>query len=110
MINGRPSREPTSDERSAALEREHTERMNRTRQVRLEYIKVRETAASVRETWHRLLDEREGTGDHELRRAALNILEDAERAEAAQRASEALYRTLFESIDEAFCIIEVLFD
>ncbi len=32
------------------------------------------------------------------------------RAEAALRASEEKYRTLFASIDESFCIIEVLFD
>lgn len=32
------------------------------------------------------------------------------RAEAALRTSEAEYRTLFESMDEGFCIIEVLFD
>ncbi len=32
------------------------------------------------------------------------------RAETALRESEARYRTLFESIDEGFCIIEVLFD
>ncbi|MGI4738015.1 MAG: PAS domain S-box protein [Janthinobacterium lividum] len=32
------------------------------------------------------------------------------RAEAALRASEAKYRTLFETIDEGFCLIEVLFD
>ncbi|WP_190753497.1 MULTISPECIES: hybrid sensor histidine kinase/response regulator [Cyanophyceae] len=32
------------------------------------------------------------------------------RAEAALRESEAKYRTVFESIDEGFCIIEVLFD
>jgi PAS domain-containing protein len=32
------------------------------------------------------------------------------RAEAALRESEAHYRTLFESIDEGFCTIEVLFD
>jgi len=32
------------------------------------------------------------------------------RAEAAQRASEAQYRTLFSSIDEGFCIIEMIFD
>ena len=32
------------------------------------------------------------------------------RAEAALRESEARYRTLFESLDEGFCIIEVLFD
>jgi signal transduction histidine kinase/CheY-like chemotaxis protein len=31
-------------------------------------------------------------------------------AEAAMRASEEKYRTLFNSIDEGFCIIEVLFD
>lgn len=32
------------------------------------------------------------------------------RAEAALRASEAKYRLLFDSIDEGFCVIEVLFD
>ena len=33
-----------------------------------------------------------------------------ERAEAARRESEARYRTLFESIDEGFCVVEMLFD
>ncbi|MDB4882553.1 MAG: luxQ 3, partial [Gemmatimonadetes bacterium] len=32
------------------------------------------------------------------------------RAEAALRESETRYRTLFESLDEGFCVIEVLFD
>ncbi|HKP14885.1 MAG TPA: ATP-binding protein [Gemmatimonadaceae bacterium] len=32
------------------------------------------------------------------------------RAEAALRESEARYRTLFESLDEGFCIVEMLFD
>ncbi|TPE51642.1 PAS domain S-box protein [Amaricoccus solimangrovi] len=32
------------------------------------------------------------------------------RAEVARRASEERYRTLFESIDQGFCVIEVLFD
>lgn len=32
------------------------------------------------------------------------------RAESAMHASETRYRTLFESIDEGFCIVEVLFD
>jgi PAS domain S-box-containing protein len=33
-----------------------------------------------------------------------------QRAEAALRASEKKYRTLFEAMDEGFCIVEVLFD
>jgi len=35
---------------------------------------------------------------------------ERERAEAARRESEERYRTLFNAIDEGFCIIEVLFD
>lgn len=35
---------------------------------------------------------------------------DRQQSEAALRQSEVRYRTLFESIDEGFCIIEVLFD
>jgi PAS domain S-box-containing protein len=49
----------------------------------------------------------------DARRAALNVMEDAVQSrQAAQalnvelRASEKRYRTLFESIDEGFCIIE----
>jgi PAS domain-containing protein len=38
--------------------------------------------------------------------AALRVSE----TEARLRASEARYRTLFESIDEGFCVIEVLFE
>jgi PAS domain S-box-containing protein len=35
---------------------------------------------------------------------------DRKQAEAALRESEARYRTLFDSIDEGFCIIEMIFD
>jgi PAS domain S-box-containing protein len=59
--------------------------------------------------------------DHELehsrRAAALNLMEDAVQSRRAMekinvelRASEAKYRTLFTSIDEGFCLIEMLFD
>ena len=44
------------------------------------------------------------------RKAALNIMEDAILSQAALRKSEYKYRTLFESIDAGFCIIEVVFD
>lgn len=43
--------------------------------------------------------------------AGMNIDIDAsKRAEAAVRDSEERYRTLFESIDEGFCIIEMIYD
>lgn len=37
-------------------------------------------------------------------------IDDRKQSEAALRESEERYRTLFESIDEGFCIIQVLFD
>lgn len=40
---------------------------------------------------------------------AVHIIQ-RKRAEAALRDSEARYRTLFSSIDEGFCVIELLFD
>lgn len=55
--------------------------------------------------------------EHSRRAAALNLMEDAvqsrramEKINAELRASEAKYRTLFTSIDEGFCLIEMLFD
>lgn len=51
------------------------------------------------------------------RLAALNLLEDAvlsrqavENLNAVLRESEARYRTLFDSMDQGYCVIEVLFD
>jgi PAS domain S-box-containing protein len=67
-------------------------------------VTVFETTAQVRargaREWERerLLAESEAARD------------TAERAAAAAAASEARYRTLFDSIDEGFCVIEVIFD
>ncbi len=50
-----------------------------------------------------------GMGDHQ----GENVRNDAmalERVEDALAQSEAKYRSLFESIDEGFCVIEMLFD
>jgi PAS domain S-box-containing protein len=41
---------------------------------------------------------------------AVQDINQRKRAEQALRQSEARYRTLYESIDEGFCVIEVLFD
>ncbi len=38
------------------------------------------------------------------------VEDERKQAEAAQREGEERYRTLFESIDEGFCVVEVLFD
>ena len=45
-----------------------------------------------------------------LLREAEAARDTAERAAAAAAASEARYRTLFDSIDEGFCVIEMIFD
>lgn len=83
------------------------------------------TRFEVEKTWQELIAAREGLfGERKMRQAALNLLEDTEmarraeaqeavsrlRAEARGRESESRYRTLFERMDEAFCIIQVLFD
>jgi PAS domain S-box-containing protein len=47
---------------------------------------------------------------HEAALIAGEIGTDAQRAEEAMRQSELRYRTLFESVDEGFCILEVIFE
>lgn len=89
---------------------------------------LRRCAADLRaEVWNRTEGERKAKDANMQLRirvaaqsksqvAALNLMEDAviaranaEASEQALRRSEEKYRTLFDSIDEGFCIIEVLF-
>jgi len=44
------------------------------------------------------------------RRAALNLMEDAILSKEALAKSEEKYRTLFENMDEGFCIIQMMYD
>src|SRR3569832_1971427 len=46
----------------------------------------------------------------ERRQSLLNDTADRNRTEEALRRSEERYRTLFDSIDEGFCVIEMIFD
>jgi PAS domain S-box-containing protein len=96
-------------------------------QLRQQTLRLRASVAEARDENARLTRElaeaREGScADREARRAALNLMEDAVqaresaqrenaerlRAERERRASEEKYRTLFESIDEGFFILEKL--
>ncbi|MGV3664122.1 MAG: ATP-binding protein [Prosthecobacter sp.] len=110
---------PDGRVRTARLERLEVERQGM--EARAQAVKSKE---SLLATWQRMVETRDGVfADRDTRRAALNLLEDAEHARRAEQrasqerqraegevlASETKYRRLFESIDEGFCIIEVLF-
>lgn len=69
---------------------------------------LREENARLRESrgelWGSSVD------SEQAQRAALNLMEDAVAAETGWRASEEKYRTLFESIDEGICLLELICD
>lgn len=46
----------------------------------------------------------------QARRAALNLMEDAIASKEALRKSEEKYRTLFDSMDEGYCIIQMMYN
>jgi PAS domain S-box-containing protein len=48
--------------------------------------------------------------DGEKLRVAISDITERQKAEDAQKQSEENYRTLFNSMDEGFCVIEVIFD
>lgn len=85
------------------------------RMLRTEVENLRHENRELKKGFHQL--QAAGLLGNETRLAALNLMEDAilardraERASQAWRESEERYRMLFESIDEGFCVIEVLFD
>jgi signal transduction histidine kinase/CheY-like chemotaxis protein len=80
-----------------------------------EDLRLLETLGRFASAAHQVVEYREL--EHSRRAAALNLMEDAvqsrramEKINAELRASETKYRTLFTSIDEGFCVIEMLFD
>lgn len=81
-------------------------------------VQVQETRARLADTWERFLKTRESLrGDRNLHRATLNLLEDTEHAQAAaqheaaeRHASEEKYRLLFNLMDQAYGVGQVLFD
>lgn len=79
---------------------------------------VEETRSRLADTWERFLKTRDTlSNDRNLHRATLNLLEDTEQAHAAAEqqaaerdASEERYRLLFNLMDQAYGVGQVLFD
>ena len=102
-------------QRLARLQNGHADARSDAERLRGESRRVAEHYASVQAVTRAQWD---------ARRAALNLLEDAEearsaerrelaerrRADAALRASEEKYRALFERMNEGYCVIEMMFD
>src|SRR5207302_9212644 len=76
--------------------------------LRPEMKRLQEENARLRTQLEQL--RRSSVAAQQGRRAALNLMEDAVAAEVRWRASEEKYRTLFESIDEGFCLLELIWD
>ncbi|HSI12846.1 MAG TPA: PAS domain S-box protein [Chthoniobacter sp.] len=76
--------------------------------LRPEVTRLQEENARLRTQLEQL--QRSSIAAEQGRRGALNLMEDAVAAEGRWRTSEEKYRTLFESIDEGFCLLELIWD
>ncbi|HEY1048450.1 MAG TPA: PAS domain-containing protein, partial [Prosthecobacter sp.] len=119
------SEDSSESEQEARTRRAGREYQDVKRQGQATRAQAAEIRSSLLETWQHMLQTREGVFvDRNTRRAALNLMEDVaharraeqraaaerQRAEVEVRASQIKYRNLFDSIDEGFCILEVMFE
>lgn len=82
--------------------------LKETGQIRYENLPLQARTGETREV--EVVANRYEEDGHSVIQCNIRDISQRKRAEKALRESEIRYRTLFDSIDEGFCIVEVIFD